>query len=153
MAVIWYLIKDILRAVCFVFERARAPRHFLLGKGHPMMKLQICTGAFQGHQGNDQGTSVKYMYHACILYGELVDAPKVYWPSAKITSHGLMSSVHFMPLILSLSVVFIPSSPGVKRTYSFYSPQRVSNVALTVVMKDNKDTASYYTTKHSWRGK
>ena len=25
--------------VCFVFERAWAPRHFLLGKGHPMRKL------------------------------------------------------------------------------------------------------------------
>ena len=24
------------RPVCFVFKRARAPRHFLLGKGHPM---------------------------------------------------------------------------------------------------------------------
>ena len=43
------------RAVCFVFERARAPRHFLLGEGHPLMKLQNCTGAFQGHEGNDQG--------------------------------------------------------------------------------------------------
>ena len=29
----------ITRAVCFVFERTRAPRHFLLGKGHPMRKL------------------------------------------------------------------------------------------------------------------
>ena len=28
--------------------------NILLGKEHPMMKLQICTGAFQGHQGNDQ---------------------------------------------------------------------------------------------------
>ena len=27
------------RAVCFAFERARAPRHFLLGKGRPMRKL------------------------------------------------------------------------------------------------------------------
>ena len=26
------------RPVCFVFERARAPRHFLFGKGHPMRK-------------------------------------------------------------------------------------------------------------------
>ena len=29
--------------------------HFLLGKGQPMMKLQTCTGALQGHQGKDQG--------------------------------------------------------------------------------------------------
>ena len=43
------------RAVCLVFEKARAPRHGK-GKGHPMMKLQICTGALQGHQGNDHGT-------------------------------------------------------------------------------------------------
>ena len=35
-------------------KRARAPRHFSL-KGHPMRKLLIFTGAFQGHQGNDQG--------------------------------------------------------------------------------------------------
>ena len=49
-------MSDSHRAVCFVFERASAPRHVLLGKGHPMMKLQICTGAFPGHQGNDQGT-------------------------------------------------------------------------------------------------
>ena len=31
--------KESVGAVCFVSERARAPRHFLLGKGHPMMKL------------------------------------------------------------------------------------------------------------------
>ena len=31
------------RPVCFIFKRARPPRHFLIG-----------TGAFQGHQGNDQ---------------------------------------------------------------------------------------------------
>ena len=37
---------NLVRAVFFVFERARAPRHFLLGIGHPMMKLQVCTGAF-----------------------------------------------------------------------------------------------------------
>ena len=40
--------------VCFIFEMARAPRHFLLGKGHPMRKLSISTAAFQGHQGNDR---------------------------------------------------------------------------------------------------
>ena len=33
------------RRVCLVFERARSPRHFLLGS----------TEAFQGHQGNDIG--------------------------------------------------------------------------------------------------
>ena len=27
------------KPVCFVFERARTPRHFLLGKGHPIRKL------------------------------------------------------------------------------------------------------------------
>ena len=43
------------RAVCFVFERARAPRHFLFGKGHPMRKLYISTRAFEGHQGNGKG--------------------------------------------------------------------------------------------------
>ena len=41
------------KTVCFVFDRASAPRHLLLGKGHPMRKLCISTGAFQGHQGND----------------------------------------------------------------------------------------------------
>ena len=34
------------------FERAIAPRHFLLGKGHLMRKFS--TGSLQGHQGNDQ---------------------------------------------------------------------------------------------------
>ena len=43
------------RPVCFIVERARAPRHFLLGKGLPMKKLYISTGAFQGHQGKDHG--------------------------------------------------------------------------------------------------
>ena len=33
------LVTRVLKPVCFVFERARAPRHFLLGKGHPMRKL------------------------------------------------------------------------------------------------------------------
>ena len=28
-----------MQAVCFVFERARATRHFLFGKGQPMRKL------------------------------------------------------------------------------------------------------------------
>ena len=37
--------------ICFIFERARSPRHFILGKKHP----KSSTGAFQGHQGNDQG--------------------------------------------------------------------------------------------------
>ena len=41
--------------LCSVFERAMTPRHFLLGKGHPMRKLYISIVAFQGHQGNDQG--------------------------------------------------------------------------------------------------
>ena len=27
------------RPVCFIFERASAPRHFLLGNGNPMRKL------------------------------------------------------------------------------------------------------------------
>ena len=36
------------RPVCFVFERAKAPRQFLLDKGHPMWKLYISTGAFKG---------------------------------------------------------------------------------------------------------
>ena len=63
------------RAVCFVFERARAPRHFLFGKGHPMRKLLVSTVTFQGHQGNDKGqrrrliafvASVKYQ--ACALF-------------------------------------------------------------------------------------
>ena len=45
------------RAVCFVFERARAPRNFFLVKGtlQCMMKLQVCTGAFKVHQGDYQG--------------------------------------------------------------------------------------------------
>ena len=30
---------QIFRALCFVFQRARATRHFLIGKGHPMRKL------------------------------------------------------------------------------------------------------------------
>ena len=45
------------RPVCFVIERARAPRHFLFGKTHPTRSLQITTGTFQGHQGNNQGVS------------------------------------------------------------------------------------------------
>ena len=45
------------RPVCFAFQRAGAPRNFLIGKGHPMRKLYIFTGAFQGHQGNYQGPS------------------------------------------------------------------------------------------------
>ena len=32
-------MESIHRAVCFVFERARAPRHCLFGKGHPMRKM------------------------------------------------------------------------------------------------------------------
>ena len=44
----------ILGPLCFVFEKARAQRHFLLGKGNPTGKLKISTGAFQWHQGNDQ---------------------------------------------------------------------------------------------------
>ena len=35
--------------MCFIFERARAPRHFLLGKGHHMIKLWISTWAILGH--------------------------------------------------------------------------------------------------------
>ena len=34
--------------VCFVFERACAPRHFPFGKWHPIRKLLISTWAFQG---------------------------------------------------------------------------------------------------------
>ena len=43
------------RPVCFVFERTMAPRHFLIGKGHPLRKSYNSIGAFQGRQGNDQG--------------------------------------------------------------------------------------------------
>ena len=43
------------RPVLFVFERARAQRHSLLGKGHPYEEILISSGAFQGHQGNNQG--------------------------------------------------------------------------------------------------
>ena len=35
--------------IYFVFERAKAPKHFLFDKRHPMRTLQISTGAFQGH--------------------------------------------------------------------------------------------------------
>ena len=45
----------IFRPVCFNFQRARAPKHFLLGKGHPMNNLFISTGALHWHQGNDKG--------------------------------------------------------------------------------------------------
>ena len=38
---------------CFVFERAMAPRHFLLG--HHMRILSNSTGEFQGHQCYGQG--------------------------------------------------------------------------------------------------
>ena len=31
--------RQVNRLVCFVFERARSPRHFLFCKGHPMSKL------------------------------------------------------------------------------------------------------------------
>ena len=43
------------RPACFNFERGRAPRHLLLGKGLPMMKLWFSIRALQGHQGIDQG--------------------------------------------------------------------------------------------------
>ena len=39
--------------VCFVFERAKAPRQSLLGKGHPMRKMLISTEAFQWHSGGN----------------------------------------------------------------------------------------------------
>ena len=41
-----------MQACMLRFWKGKAPRHFLLGRGHPMRKF---TGAFQGHQGNDQG--------------------------------------------------------------------------------------------------
>ena len=48
------------RSVCFVFEREKGTKvYFLLGKGHPMIKLKIFTEAFQGHQGNNQGTGME----------------------------------------------------------------------------------------------
>ena len=43
------------QALCFIFERAKAPRYFPLGKGSPWSKLQASTGLLQGHQGNDKG--------------------------------------------------------------------------------------------------
>ena len=42
--------------VCFDFKRARAPRHFLLDKGHPEEEIvNFCWEHFQEHRGNDQG--------------------------------------------------------------------------------------------------
>ena len=49
------LVLSIFQACMLRFERARAPRPFNLGKGHPMRKLSTSSGACQGHQGNDQG--------------------------------------------------------------------------------------------------
>ena len=51
------------QAVSFVFERARAPRHFLLDKGHP-----IFFSAFQGHQGYDQGAWKQISFIASLKY-------------------------------------------------------------------------------------
>ena len=41
------------RPVCFIFERAGAPMHFLLGKGHPMKKLP--TRRFKGTKEMTKG--------------------------------------------------------------------------------------------------
>ena len=38
----------------FCLYASSAPRHCLLGKGHPMSKLLIYIVAFQGHQCIDQ---------------------------------------------------------------------------------------------------
>ena len=65
-----------LKPVCVIFEWARLPRHFLLGEGHPIKKLQISTVAFaraprQWPGGMEAITCVfpfmKYMYRACML--------------------------------------------------------------------------------------
>ena len=37
------------------FEKVRAQSNCLLCEGHPMRKVLISTGAFQGHQGNNKG--------------------------------------------------------------------------------------------------
>ena len=45
-------LKAVVTIACFMFVRARAPRQFLLGKGHPKRKLLISIEIFhQGHQG------------------------------------------------------------------------------------------------------
>ena len=48
-------LMSIYRPVSFVFARARAPRHFLLGKWHPMRKLQISTVSILRAPGQWQG--------------------------------------------------------------------------------------------------
>ena len=48
-------VNAISKLVCFVFERARASRHFSLGKGHPMRNLKTSTGDFEGTKAMNRG--------------------------------------------------------------------------------------------------
>ena len=56
-----YIISGSCRPVCFVFERARAPGHVLLGEEHPKWgNCSFLIRAFEGHQGNESGL-IHYM--------------------------------------------------------------------------------------------
>ena len=59
-----YILFTSFRPVCLIFKKVWLPRHFLLGIGHPMRKLQISTWAFQRNWGKwgqlyNTGTSLK----------------------------------------------------------------------------------------------
>ena len=50
------LVTTVCKLKKFIWEIQNLHRPvFFLDKGHAMRKLEISTGAFQGHQGNDQG--------------------------------------------------------------------------------------------------
>ena len=72
------------KPVCFVFERARTPRHFLLGKGHPIRKLKTSAGAFQGCQGNGQGAWRQSPQCLCEVSGLIMAE----WFKTSISSSG-----------------------------------------------------------------
>ena len=83
------------RPVCFVFERARTPRHFLLGKGHRLGYCKILLLAFQGHQGNDQGHGGKRLCCLHVVYSRCLKNVCKYCllHDPSITTHCRMQKV------------------------------------------------------------
>ena len=62
--------------ICFVFERARAPMHVLLGKGHPMRKLHSYTIALRATSQSPGSTGA-------IASVASVKLSSVWWMDAK----------------------------------------------------------------------
>ena len=83
------------KPVCFVFERARTPRHFLLGKGHRLGYCKILLLAFQGHQGNDQGHGGKRLCCLHVVYSRCLKNVCKYCllHDPSITTHCRMQKV------------------------------------------------------------